>query len=95
MAQFEGRKRFVFFPPADLSKVYRKRDVAADKSEAYVDVRHPDLEAFPEFESARAIECILEPGDVVYIPSKWPHYVECLTPSVLLATTGEAQARQS
>lgn len=39
---------------------------------------------FPEFEEASAIECILEEGDVVYIPSKWPHYVECLSPSVSL-----------
>ena len=41
-------------------------------------------QVFPEYEEAEAIECILEEGDVVYIPSKWPHYVECLTPSVPL-----------
>ena len=83
MAQFQGRKRFVFFPPKDLSKVYRKHE---DKSEAYVDLLSPDRNLFPEFDSANAVECILEEGDVVYIPSKWPHFVECLTPSVSLTS---------
>ena len=83
MAQLQGRKRFVFFPPAELNRVYSK---AADKSEVYLDLRNPDRAAFPEYDQANALECILEEGDVVYIPSKWPHYVECLTLSVSLTS---------
>jgi len=83
MAQLEGRKRFVFYSPADLKHVYHK-DAAG--TEVYADPRDPDLTQFPDFRKATPIEAVLEAGDVVYIPSKWPHYVECLTPSVSLTS---------
>ena len=38
-----------------------------DKSEV-LDVDNPDLEKFPEFAKATKYECILEPGDVLFIP---------------------------
>ncbi|EKX43168.1 hypothetical protein GUITHDRAFT_73345 [Guillardia theta CCMP2712] len=82
MAQFQGRKRFLFVPPKDLKLVYRKLE---DKEE-YLDLRAPDLERFPSYRHANFIEAVLEPGDLLYIPSRWPHFVECLTDSVSLTS---------
>ncbi|XP_072124598.1 lysine-specific demethylase 8 isoform X7 [Mobula birostris] len=43
-----------------------------------VDVDQPDLVNFPEFESAEFQECILSPGDVLFIPVSYWHYVRSL-----------------
>jgi len=40
-----------------------------------------DLVKFPDFEHAKFIDCILEEGQMLYIPPKWWHYVQSLTPS--------------
>ncbi len=40
-----------------------------DKSEV-LDVVSPDLKRFPEFVKAKRYECVLEPGDLLFIPGK-------------------------
>lgn len=46
-----------------------------------VDVTNVDLVKFPNFEHLKFTDCILEEGQMLYIPPKWWHYVESLTPS--------------
>jgi ribosomal protein L16 Arg81 hydroxylase len=46
-----------------------------------VDVDVPDTEQFPLFASLDHWDCILEPGDMLFIPPKWWHYVKSLTVS--------------
>lgn len=36
-----------------------------------VDIFNPDLKRFPRFKDAQAYECIVGPGDVLYIPIYW------------------------
>lgn len=40
---------------------------SGDKSEV-LDVDSPDLKLFPEFVKAKRYECVLEPGDLLFIP---------------------------
>ncbi len=40
-----------------------------DKSEV-LDVDNPDPEKYPEFAKATRYECILNPGDILFIPGK-------------------------
>ena len=48
-----------------------------------VDVENPDLQKYPLFaEAPPPIECILNPGDALYIPEKWWHHVRSLSRSV-------------
>jgi hypothetical protein len=48
-----------------------------------VDVEHPDYEKYPSFKSAPLpFECILGPGDALFIPKKWWHHVRSLEWSV-------------
>jgi len=49
-----------------------------------VNVESPDLSAHPLFASASGshIDTVLGPGDALYIPRGWWHYVRSLTPSL-------------
>ncbi len=43
-----------------------------------VEVENPDTERFPEFAKAPYLECVLEPGEVLFIPVRHWHYVRSL-----------------
>ncbi|XP_054642356.1 HSPB1-associated protein 1 homolog [Dunckerocampus dactyliophorus] len=75
--QVQGRKRWHLFPPEDTSKLYPTR-IPYEESSVFsrVDVLHPDLKRFPAFRSARAHTVTLQPGQVLYVPRHWWHYVE-------------------
>jgi ribosomal protein L16 Arg81 hydroxylase len=44
----------------------------------------PDLEKFPEYTGAHPFEVVLHPGEVLFIPANWYHYVVSLDPSISL-----------
>lgn len=46
-----------------------------------VDVEHPDLAAHPAFAGAHHYDAVLGPGDCLYIPKGWWHYLRALTTS--------------
>lgn len=46
-----------------------------------VDVEDPDLVKFPDFRKAAFQSCILMPGQVLFIPVKYWHYVRSLDTS--------------
>jgi hypothetical protein len=87
LIHISGAKQIDLIPPACSAEVYPspKFDYCARLSQ--VDGFEPDLERFPEFPSAlqAALSFQLEPGDVVYIPRRWWHQVECLTPTISLS----------
>lgn len=41
-----------------------------------VDILRPDLDRFPHFARARRLHCVLEPGDVLFMPAFWWHEVQ-------------------
>ncbi|KAM7387052.1 hypothetical protein PAMA_009596 [Pampus argenteus] len=45
---------------------------------AQVEVENPDTVQFPEFSKAPYLECVLQPGDVLFIPVQHWHYVRSL-----------------
>jgi len=70
LVQIRGRKRVVLFPPSDALKLYLK----GDKS-LVIDIDDPDLNEFPRFAEVTRYECLMEPGDVLFIPALWFHNV--------------------
>jgi len=40
-----------------------------------VELENPDEKQFPLFGAAPFVDCVLNPGDVLYIPPLWWHYV--------------------
>ncbi|XP_051259998.1 tRNA wybutosine-synthesizing protein 5 isoform X2 [Dicentrarchus labrax] len=68
LAQVTGMKRVVLYSPQDALHLY----LSGDKSEV-LDIDSPDLKRFPEFVKAKRYECVLEPGDLLFIPALWFH----------------------
>ncbi|XP_053554700.1 tRNA wybutosine-synthesizing protein 5 isoform X2 [Bombina bombina] len=68
LIQVTGRKRVVLYSPRDAPYLY----LSGDKSEV-LDVDNPDLTKYPLFSRARRYECLLEAGDVLFIPALWFH----------------------
>uniref|UniRef100_H3DE34 Hspb associated protein 1 n=1 Tax=Tetraodon nigroviridis TaxID=99883 RepID=H3DE34_TETNG len=79
--QVQGRKRWHLFPPEDTRKLYPTR-IPYEESSVFsrVDVLQPDLRRFPAFRGARAHVVTLQPGQVLYVPRHWWHYVESVDP---------------
>jgi len=48
-----------------------------DKS-GIIDIDNVDLETYPKFAHVEWHECVLEPGDVLFIPAMWFHNVTAL-----------------
>jgi HSPB1-associated protein 1 len=85
VAQLYGRKRWLLFPPSQTPNLYPTR-VPFEESSVFsgVNVGFPDLRTFPRFTHALAncLEVVLHPGDVLFVPKHWWHYVESLESSV-------------
>jgi Cupin-like domain len=72
LAQIVGRKRCMLFSPEDSAALY----------DGQVELDHPDLCKFPLLHEATAFECILEPGELLFIPSRWWHHVVAIEKSI-------------
>ncbi|XP_030913110.1 tRNA wybutosine-synthesizing protein 5 isoform X2 [Geospiza fortis] len=70
LIQVTGRKRVVLYSPRDAPYLY----LSGTKSEV-LDVDNPDMEKYPLFVKAKRYECVLEAGDVLFIPALWFHNV--------------------
>lgn len=82
MAQVVGTKRFVLFPPSETGRLYPYPMFSATAQFSQVNPDRPDFERFPRYRHARPMECTLGPGDMLFIPSRWWHYVESPTVTI-------------
>ncbi|KAI9349992.1 hypothetical protein DFJ73DRAFT_832677 [Zopfochytrium polystomum] len=76
-AQVMGRKYVRLYAPTETERVYPHEEEMLRNS-SRVDAENPDLEAFPLFAEADYEDCIVEPGDLLFIPKGWWHYVRSL-----------------
>ena len=87
LCQVVGHKYVRLYAPAQSGKLYqdqRGHEGMATRSQgnlSQVDVGNVDAERFPLFEQAPFLDAVLRPGDVLYIPSRWWHYVRSLSTS--------------
>ncbi|KAK1343958.1 hypothetical protein QTO34_014515 [Cnephaeus nilssonii] len=79
--QVQGRKRWHLFPPEDTPLLYPTR-IPYEESSVFskVNVVNPDVKRFPQFQKARRHVVTLSPGQVLFVPRHWWHYVESIDP---------------
>lgn len=70
--QIYGRKRVILFSPEQSRHLYRLPFTVA----SHVNVLSPDLEKFPALQYVKGVEVILDPGDTLFIPRGYWHYIE-------------------
>jgi hypothetical protein len=72
LAQLSGRKRWLLFSPDQAPLLYGYK----------VRVEAPDYERQPLFRQARPVEAIINPGDTIWVPSRWSHWVQSEQPGL-------------
>ena len=82
--QLVGRKRFYLYPPAATPWLYSHPLSSALPNYSRFDPEQPDYERFPLSRRVQPLEVILDPGDALYLPSRWWHQVRSLDISISL-----------
>lgn len=74
-AQLTGGKRCLLFPPSELERLHLFPPGGPNPAHncSQIDVDAPDLERFPDFAAAGALEATIEAGDLLFIPAWWLH----------------------
>ena len=75
--QVYGRKHFKLIPSFELPKIYLE-----DRFYSAVDPENVDDLRFPAFRGASVANLLLTPGDVLFIPVGWWHWVRSLDVSI-------------
>ncbi|CAG7836673.1 unnamed protein product [Allacma fusca] len=77
VCQVFGRKKWILFPPQD-TKFLRPTRVPYEESSVYSEINLTSLtdSDAQKLSSCKPVEVTLEPGDVLFVPSKWWHFVK-------------------
>ena len=70
--QIHGRKRVVLFPPSESQRIYQLPFTVA----SYINIDQPDFERYPAQQFVKGFETILQPGETLFIPTHYWHYIE-------------------
>lgn len=76
LSQLVGRKRWILYPPNQKPLLYDYK----------VEPDRPDFKRYPLFEQARGVECTIGPGETVYVPGNWSHWVVSLEAGISLSS---------
>ncbi|MDE3154820.1 MAG: cupin-like domain-containing protein [Acidobacteriota bacterium] len=86
LLQLIGRKRVEICTPAESACFYLQSLPPTDANVPFdasaMDPLRPDPLVHPRFQEAHVIDCVLEPGDLLYLPCGWLHTVHQVTPSI-------------
>jgi hypothetical protein len=82
MIQIAGRKRLRLIAPCHTPKVYNVRHCFSQ-----VDGRDIDLRRFPLMADVPVIDCVLAPGEILFLPVGWWHFVEALDVTITVSAT--------
>jgi ribosomal protein L16 Arg81 hydroxylase len=82
MAQVKGRKRLRIMAACEAARVYNQRHCFTP-----VDGRDIDLQRYPLMAEVQVRECVLAPGEILFLPVGCWHFVEALDISLTVAFT--------
>lgn len=78
LAQVVGKKYVRLYPASLSEELYPHKESMLSNS-SQVDLENIDADKFPKVRELEFMDCILEEGEMLYIPPKWWHYVRSLT----------------
>ncbi|XP_075747110.1 lysine-specific demethylase 8 isoform X2 [Rhipicephalus microplus] len=81
LAQVFGEKYIRLYEKSQTGFLYPYEERLLENT-SQVDVEHPNHEKFPSFRRAQYTECVLRPGEMLFIPPKCWHFVRSLSPSL-------------
>lgn len=88
LAQICGRKEVRLVSPAESHLMYPSRRFDQGTTSSEVDADQYDADRFPLFRKARQRRIVLHPGDMLFIPRGWWHYVRSLDQSISVSCIG-------
>lgn len=87
-AQIKGKKMFIICSPKYDKHMYPSNKHIFEAVASQVDINNFDSNKFPKFREVSFTKVILEPGDVLYLPQRWWHYVQSLDTSISISNFG-------
>jgi ribosomal protein L16 Arg81 hydroxylase len=83
LLQVLGKKRTSLIGPRFSEFVYRQN--VSQYAENLIDFHDINIEKYPQLKHVNIFDVVTEPGDILFIPNRWFHYVEAVEfPSVSL-----------
>ena len=82
LMQIYGLKEFIIFSPDQEKFLYPSPE---KENLSQVNVGKPDLEKFPLYKQASPTTFILNPGELLFVPSHWWHTTKMLSPSITIS----------
>lgn len=77
LVHLRGRKELLLYPPGEAFNMYPFDDPQhPEYRRSAIWPRSADMSQHPRYADAMALRVTLNPGDLVYIPAFWWHYVE-------------------
>lgn len=81
LAQVFGEKYIRLYEKSQTRCLYPYEERLLENT-SQVDVENPNRVKFPLFKAAEYTECVLRPGEILFIPPKCWHFVRSLSPSL-------------
>jgi len=72
ITQFQGIKKIWLFPWEQSDLLYK----LPYNFHSITNIKEPDYEEFPGLQYLNGYEAIIQPGETLYIPSGWWHYIQ-------------------
>lgn len=73
ICQYVGRKQLTLYPPSQIKWLY-----TYGYGPSWSRVDNPltvDLNTYPRFANAQHVDVMLAPGEILYLPARWSHFV--------------------
>jgi hypothetical protein len=70
-----GQRRYILAHPNQCLNMNLLPRGHPSARHSAVDWSDPDLENYPTFKQAKVNEIVMQPGDVLYLPTNWFHYI--------------------
>lgn len=87
-AQVQGRKFVKVVSPSQNKKMYPSRKYDSNSTLSSVDADNYDAQKYPLFSEVHALYTVVHPGEMLFIPRGWWHYVRSLEPSISVNNFG-------